>query len=194
MWLRALILVPVFLLLPGHPASASVLVLPDGRSRPEPYQTWVDRARVPTPAELIELRLERCPAVAHALACTSSADDRIYMTGEARREELLHELGHRFDYRMPDWARDGFRKVMRDRRAWRSAPNSPHERFADAYAICARSPKRLPASYSSAFGSDPSSSQHRRVCSLARRAALADPARFDFPSARRHRGSGQVST
>jgi len=105
------------------------------------------------------------------------------MTNEARRHELLHELGHRFDYRMPDWARNGFRKIMRERRAWRSAPNSPHERFADAYSICARSPKRLPASYSSGFGYDPSNSQHRRVCRLIGQAALADPLGFDFPSA-----------
>ena len=114
MTLRAVLLIPVLSLLAAHPAAASVLALPDGRSRPQPFQTWVDRARVPTPAEQIELRLERCPGAADAVACTSPGEHRIYMSGEAGRDELLHELGHRFDYRMPEWARQGFRKIMRD--------------------------------------------------------------------------------
>jgi hypothetical protein len=63
----------------------------------------------------------------------------IYLSPEAGRGRYLHELGHHVDYLIPetDPFRYRFRELI-DYRPWRTSPNSPHEKFAEAYSLCAR--------------------------------------------------------
>jgi hypothetical protein len=52
------------------------------------------------------------------------------------RETLLHELAHRYDRRyLTDIQRARFQAIMGLTGAWRAAPNSPHEQFAEAAAL-----------------------------------------------------------
>src|SRR3954454_22876047 len=80
-------------------ASATTLVLPDGTSRPQPYQSWIDRAHVPTPHGAITLRLGRCAGAPDwATGCAVLGRQEIALTVMARSaDRLLHELGHFFD-------------------------------------------------------------------------------------------------
>jgi hypothetical protein len=103
-----------------------------------PFQRWVDKALVPTPDAVISVVEEPCP-FAESSACTQEGTLTIWIGPEAGRAVFLHELGHQFDYlEMDEAERDGFRRLARERREWRSPPNSPHENFAEAYALCAR--------------------------------------------------------
>ena len=81
---------------------------------------------------------------------------------------FLHELGHRFDYRMPGWVRDRFRALIGDARPWRATPNSPMEQFADAYSLCALDPTTLPPDFGSVVGYRPTPAIHRAACRLIR--------------------------
>src|SRR3954447_2251327 len=58
------LVVAFFTLLGAAPAGATVLVTPDGQIAPQPYQSWVDAAYVPTPPGEVVLSLEGCPAAA----------------------------------------------------------------------------------------------------------------------------------
>ena len=147
-------------------AQAVTLVLPDGTERPQPYQGWADELKLPTTPGVVTLRLDGdgCPAVACALAQPAT----IWHLAGARRGDFHHELGHHFDYTVmtPD-ARGAFMEVMGlVGRAWRErGGNSPHERFAEAYRMCARS--LLSADdRSQGYDYQPTRSQHRRVCAL----------------------------
>lgn len=85
-----------------------------------------------------------------------------------RRRDFRHELGHQFDYFvMTDEARERFLAIMRDDRAWRSTPESPHERFAEAWRLCAAT-RRLPQYYNAAYGLKLTPRQFRRLCALIR--------------------------
>jgi hypothetical protein len=149
---------------------AATLVLPDGSQAPKRFTTWTAQVKMPTAPGTIGLRLdgEGCNAV----ACASPAPATIWFTPRADREDFVHELGHHFDYSvMTDQARAGFQHIMGlDGRAWRSAPNSPHEKFAEAYRMCSNSPGS-PDLTRWGYGYQPTTAQHRRVCALIRRTA-----------------------
>lgn len=165
------------------PAAATTLVA-DGQPGPQPWQSWVSDARVPTVPGEVELQIAGCPDQGADVACTFPGQEVIYLPPGAGRRMLLHELGHRFDYSMPDWVRSRFLAIMGDGRAWRSPPDSPNEQFADAYSLCALSPRALPGSFSSAYGYNPGPVGHRRICRMISRVAARAPGAYDMPARR----------
>lgn len=94
---------------------------------------------VPLPAAPIEWHLgEPCPN-RPTRGCTMDVRPiPIYMPrDQVTNQNVWHELGHAFDYSvMTDANRDTWRSIMHERRPWRTSPNSPHERFAESYALC----------------------------------------------------------
>lgn len=79
-----------------------------------------------------------------------------------------HELGHVVDYNfLTDPDRGMFKALMRDRRVgWRLAANSPHERFAEAFRLCATSVRYVSRYMADGggYGYRPTLYQHRKVC------------------------------
>lgn len=164
---------------PAH--AGTTLIASDGSERPEPYQSWVDASRVPTPDARIALHLAPCP-FNPARSCANPQGWIFLYTEHAEgtwKWAFLHELGHHFDYNhMTNGARLRFRRIIAERRAWRSSPNSPHEQFAEAWSQCARSDRwlfgyesRYAESPEYAYRYRPTLEQHRRVCALVRAVA-----------------------
>jgi hypothetical protein len=95
----------------------------------------------------------------------------IYLSADLQhyRRIYLHELGHHVDYAISeaDPFRYRFRELI-DYRPWRTSPNSPHEKFAEAYSLCARKdPAKVTLWWLRRdFGYDyrPSVRTHRKVC------------------------------
>lgn len=90
---------------------------------------------------------------------------------------LAHERGHHFDYRyMDDGERNRFRTLTGDPRPWRSPPNSPHERFAEAYSFCVTdgtvsgADQLLGGLLNGGFDYRPTLRVHRRICRMLSRA------------------------
>lgn len=130
----------------------------------------------------MHIAFRQCPLIATARACTSSRAATIYLGGSAGRHELLHELGHQFDYRMPAWARVAFRRILgEDGADWLLAQPSPSEQFADAYSTCAVSPRALPPGFASIVGYAPSRAQHRAACALIGSVGRSDRGEFIPP-------------
>lgn len=153
----------------ASPAAGVTLVRPDGGSAYR-YQAWADRALVPTAPETITLVRDGCPGHVEP-ACTIEGEPTIWLGWDSRRV-LLHELGHRFDYTfMLEEDRAAFRALTGDRRSWRTSPNSPHEQFAEAWAMCARNGWRGRRGQAGDYGWMPSLRVHRAACSLIERAA-----------------------
>jgi hypothetical protein len=158
------------------PASATILVTPDGQIGPQPYQSWVDAALVPTPPGEVVLSLAGCPGDPPLPACSPTNQGTIQLSpGWANRHVLLHELGHIFDDLMPDWARGRFRgMVVRRTMVW-TASNSggpPNEQFAEAYALCA-SRLSLRVQAFEGYHYAPSPRMHQKVCGLINTAGQA---------------------
>jgi hypothetical protein len=159
-------------LIPASTAGATTLTLPDGTARPEPYQGWVDNARVPTPAGSVTLDLGGCGELE---ACAPEGAQSISLAAEwANPHVLLHELGHVFDDTMPASARDRFQAIMRKRGAWASASSRApaNEQFAEAYSLCARHVS-IKERYAGGYDYSPTPAQHRQVCAVIRQAAGA---------------------
>ena len=148
--------------------AATVLVAAPGGGSVGRYQAWVDAARVPTPRERVQIVREPCPGARAERSCTSADRPVIFLGAGAGRRVFLHELGHRFDYRMPAWVRARFRVLIGDSRPWRATPDSPMEKFADAYSLCALDPGRLPPGFVSVVGYRPTPGIHRAACRLIR--------------------------
>src|SRR2546427_11764437 len=78
------------------PTAATTLVLPDGTANPQPYQSWVDHAQVPTLPGTVTLNLASCPV--GSAACADPGDSRIYLDPTVvKPASPFHELGHIFD-------------------------------------------------------------------------------------------------
>src|SRR3954467_4806022 len=135
------------------------------------FQTWVDAAAMPTPPVNLYVVLESCPVATSDGCIVHEPQATVYLGSFVQdRATLLHEVGHAFDAtEMTDADRAAFQAVFRDTRAWRSPPNSPHERFAEAYSLCARHPA-IRRAYTGAYGYRVTPAQQRRVCGLIRRA------------------------
>jgi len=162
------------LLLPAG-ADATILHLAGGPARPQPYQTWVDRAAVPTPAGAVTVNLASCPgAPSWSAACVNPATRIIHLGSEGRDSvTLLHELGHIFDaYHFDDAARAEFQAIIGRPGAWEgpAQTNSLIEQFAEAYALCARYPV-LRRSRTAMYRYLATPRRHARVCALIRTAA-----------------------
>lgn len=141
----------------------------DGSEAPA-LQTWVDESRVPMAPGLVVIHAAHC---ASGSSCTTAPGDHIWLRDDAEflRPTLTHELGHRFDYRvMTARSRAAFKRMIGDRRPWRSAPNSPHEKFAEAYGLCARR-QAIRRALSLGYGHRTTPALHRRACRLIRRTA-----------------------
>jgi hypothetical protein len=149
-------------------AAATTLVLPDGTVGPQPYQSWVDRAAVPTVPGVVTLRLDGCEDLP---GCVPAGTREIALSPDwANPHVLLHELGHLFDDEMPAWARTEFLRLTGPR-AWLADPatNPASEQFAEAYSLCAR--KRVIRTRTfAAYRWAPTPLAHLRACSIIRRA------------------------
>jgi len=151
------------------PAAATTLVLPDGTQRPQPYQSWIDHAHVPTPAGVVTLSLDGCGGMA---GCSPEGERTISLSRDWRVSRvLLHELGHVFDDSMPGWVRMRFETITGSHGPWASAASDspPEEQFAEAYSLCARHTS-IRARYYASYMYAPTPAQHRRVCALIRAA------------------------
>lgn len=131
---------------------------------PPRLERWVAMSRMPTPDREVVVHLENCPGYDTPTACAVPGEIWLY-PGSGRRE-FWHELGHQYDYVMPDATRAAFEYIMDDGRPWHSTPNSPHEQFAEAWRLCAA--VRWLTNYSTKYGYDPSQHQHDQVCALIR--------------------------
>jgi hypothetical protein len=156
-------------LLGAPSAGATVLVMPDGTIGPQPYQSWVDAAYVPTPPGEITLSLAGCPGDPPMPACSPVNQGTIQLSpGWANKHVLLHEMGHIFDDLMPDWARGRFRgMVVGKPMIWTAANGGgpPNEQFAEAYALCATRLSLKRQAFES-YHYEPTPRQHRKVCAL----------------------------
>lgn len=125
----------------ASPAAATTLARPDGTPWVGTWQRWVDQALLPTPAGRVTLIPDRCPAYAtdrDSVGCAYLAERVIYVRRDhrERRLTLLHELGHIVEH---EQATD------QERAAWAASQglqwgDVARERFANAYADCARWP------------------------------------------------------
>jgi hypothetical protein len=156
------------------PAQATTLVLADGTVGPQPYQSWVDRANVPTIPGTVTLRLGGC---ADLPGCVPDGELAIDLAPDwANAHVLLHELGHLFDDQMPSWARTEFMDLAGGR-SWLLGPASSGEQFAEAYSLCARK-RTIRRRSVEGYRYSPSPADHQQACALIRRAGaeLAIPA------------------
>src|SRR3954452_7394432 len=153
--------------------SAHALQLLSSSNDPEVarFQTWVDAAAMPTPPLNLYVVLDSCPVAISDGCIVHEPQATVYLGSFVRdRATVLHEVGHAFDAtEMTDPDRAAFQAIFRDTRPWRAPPNSPHERFAEAYSLCARHPA-VRRTYAGAYGYRVTPAQQRRVCGLIRRA------------------------
>ena len=166
------------------PRDAEAVTLVPFDSPVQPYQSWADRARVPTVSASVDFYLRSdstCPD--GRASCAGDLPLRIFL-GDGGRWTLYHELGHIFDYvvmgagadpsAVSAW-RQQFLFIRRDPRGWREGVNPPVEQFAQAYMFCAMNPRRLPGGSRERFIWDygyagTTKRQHRRSCKLIYRA------------------------
>src|SRR3954470_19693913 len=154
------------------PAHALKLLSASGDPQIPRFQSWVDSSAMPTPTLSLYVVLESCPVAVSDGCLVGAPQATVYLGSFVQdRPTVLHEVGHAFDATaMTDADRAAFQAIFRDTRPWRSPPNSPHERFAEAYSLCARHAS-IARTYGAAYGYRATPSQHRRVCALIRRAA-----------------------
>jgi hypothetical protein len=172
-------------------AQAVELVNPDGSRLGGRWQAWADRAKVPTVPGPVVLTKGECPrrvegcywgypdwdAAPRKISIHPTLDD------EDRRLALMHELGHDFDaHLMTGAARRRFLAIMGYSPPWRDDHGElepPIERFANAWLACAlgMSYGELIQGYGAGSYTPENPRQHRRVCSLIRRAATRARAR-----------------
>jgi hypothetical protein len=168
------LLVLVGFLMLAAPAQAQLtLRYADGLPAPA-LQAWVDASNVPVAVGGVTIHRAHC-FVGLSGSCTTAPGDEIWLKAQPSRlrVDLAHELGHRFDYRvMTDAARIAFGRLIADQRPWHAEPNSPHEKFAEAYGLCFRHRRitRAPAEFGYDFRPGPV--RHRRVCRLIRQTAV----------------------
>lgn len=118
----------------------------------------------------------RCPASLSASqesACTYSGGP-IYIADEAPhyRQTLRHEYGHHVDYQLDEdpalaaRVRGRFMALLDLKGAWRNPPNSPHEKFAEAWSLC---DQRIPWwGVLGGYNYQATRRVHRKVCALLR--------------------------
>jgi hypothetical protein len=137
-------------------ASAVELRSPDGLV-PQPFQRWADDSHVPTVDQRVTLHrnAERCALERAIWGCASRAGFVVVAAPVGRRRQtLLHELGHLFEFEMPAWKRDRFSQIFG---SW------DVEVFAETYANCAKSRRAQPRTdFMPTLGS------YRRACRLIR--------------------------
>ena len=163
-------------------AQAVTLVNPDGTSA-QPFQAWADAARVPTADGVVTVNLAN-GTCGHTFGCTARNGRNIWIdpdhcaaSAKQCRSTMLHEAGHLFDFQMPEWKRQTFRKIIRlwdDAPWWDARPGfrvQAGEIFADVYRTCALGHWRVTETEIDR-GDAPTlhirAKQNRRVCRLIR--------------------------
>jgi hypothetical protein len=170
-------LVAVALLAAAPAAHAITVVGTDGAPAFDPFQRWADRSAMPTPPGKVTIDLDTTTCDG-AVACTTSLPPTIWFGPLADRGDFLHELGHQFDYYvMTDASRASFMRIAGVRGPWRTdGANPPHERFAEAYRMCALNPRR-PDEGQMGYLYEPTVREHRRACALIQRTGKRPAAR-----------------
>lgn len=152
------------------------------------YQAWVDGVarrgyRVPTGE--VNVVFAPHPSAPDRGMAVDRATGTIYIdpTKETRdrtgrrewRYDFLHELGHVIDRQMSDVERQHFSRVLRNRRPWRAdGGNSPHEQFAEAYALTTTGRRAFGRAESVGYGL-PVDARRERLIRRAFQRAEADP-------------------
>jgi hypothetical protein len=169
----------------SSPASGKVLAarggvrlaVSSGRLIHGRWQAWADASLVPTVRGRVTLRLTGCPALPRAAGCVYASRPRVvYLRRDASEPQavLLHELGHVYDLTVLG---EGDRAAVRSilgvpaGRKWWSGSEPVAEWFAEGYSWCARQARITSLRSAALYRYDPTPSQHRRLCSLIRRAA-----------------------
>jgi hypothetical protein len=93
------------------------------------------------------------------------APNVVYVAGPLPHQTYMHELGHIIDYNfLTDQDRGTFLALIHERRWWLDpSSNSPHEKFAEAVAHCARNP-RWRVGHTWGYEYYPTLYEHRKVC------------------------------
>lgn len=166
-FIRLLVSLAALVVFPAVAQARTTIIEPPGSHFP--YQQWVDEAKVPTPEVTLTVIEDASGCEGEGSACTAEGAATIWADPLwSKRWDFLHEIGHNQDYVMPDWARTRFLSLTRDPRPWRSPPNSPHERFAEAWAACAIWGYRIARRPELGYLWEPSPRLHRRICRLIR--------------------------
>lgn len=124
------------------PSAGAVVLVGYGGRDVSQLQAWADEARVPTPNTRVLVfmpgSLGNYDPCGGAAACASRGDISLMNIYALRPSIFFHELGHVYDYSMPEWKRREFYSITGYGPNWTAGPNSAAERFADAYSLCAR--------------------------------------------------------
>lgn len=160
-------------------ASAVTLVTADGAVA-QPYQGWANLSDVPTVEDVVRvsMSLGSCdtPTV-HACIAMGANEMRLDgprcgMQGPRAwrfcRFAVMHELGHAFDFAMPEWKRARFTALIGVSDTWDQIDafgGSLRENFADVYAWCAMREEIL---VGGRIMPDLSRRNYRRACHLIR--------------------------
>jgi hypothetical protein len=161
------------------PATALDIHYPFGEPVDPVFDRWAQDARVPMTPYPITLRPDELCPFNSALYCADSEGnlyfERIETEDEAngpRRYDYLHELGHMYENDVFAWS-GGLRKRFARAARVKSTAGLPgravnlSEKFAEAYASCAFSHRRL-ARYRAyrLYGWRPPVARHRTLCRL----------------------------
>jgi hypothetical protein len=160
----------------GGKASAATVVAGGA----QPYQRWVDEAKVPTPDVTLTVIAvagpHGCPALEVDRSACTSPDQRMIWMGVDDRSTFLHEVGHNADYYLlSDADRAAFMAIYGLAGTWVASidPASPNEMFASVWAECAVKPYLTRAQMRSLgrgpiFGGPPLGGRvrHNRACRL----------------------------
>lgn len=126
---------------------------------------------VPLPPGPVVIERGGCPHGDVLLTCTKweSPPRILFPDPAAVRRSLLHELGHAYDQQVlaPSGLRPDFATI--DGRPW--VTPASEERFAQAYALCARNRRLTHVVTSNYYGFRATPSQHQRTCALIHRAS-----------------------
>lgn len=153
------------------------------------YQWWGDKALVPAPDVTVTTSRAWCPSQVGYVACTRVEDDGSILVFMGpiiwrSREAWLHELGHVYDYMVMgrgDLTPDGRARSTHPRRrflhlslrgriAWRTdLGDSPHERFAEAWGICASNSMLKGRKVNGGYGYQVTTERHARICAFLQR-------------------------
>lgn len=139
----------------GASSAPAVTLMVNGDTPSIRYQRWADTSALRLPGGQIDLTLAASARDAATLcgAPTSACyfdtpSPRIILTVNndvvVTRQALYHELGHWVDHRLAtDAARRAFLELLSDDRGWDTRPDSPREKFAVVFEMCAAGHARL---------------------------------------------------
>lgn len=135
----------------ASPTAGAVELVNANGSSAEPFQTWANGSKMPTPAGRVFVFTPTTPngwdyCGDGKAACAYDGvvpSINFFSPVVLRPSVFFHELGHVYDYSMPSWKREEFFKITGYGPGWKDGPNSAAERFADAYSLCARGVKNV---------------------------------------------------